>query len=152
MANGIVGSQSKPPPPPPRQAAQPSDEPADFTKPDDPAFFAERARVRGLLEYQPKDSIARGELERVYDAMTAEFLRRARLAWSRPVNGFQETVAMADTIVRARLLAVEILLADPESLGNDALEADLYIARAAPRAEHVITGTASHAYHVRVTA
>jgi hypothetical protein len=29
----------------------------------------------------------------------------------------------------ARLLAVEILLADPESLGNDALETDLYILR-----------------------
>ena len=28
---------------------------------------------------------------------------------------------------RARLLAVEVLLAEPESLGNDALEADLYI-------------------------
>jgi hypothetical protein len=30
---------------------------------------------------------------------------------------------------RARLLAVEVLLADPESLGNDALETDLYILR-----------------------
>lgn len=29
----------------------------------------------------------------------------------------------------ARLLAIEILLADPESLGNDALEGDLYILR-----------------------
>jgi hypothetical protein len=29
----------------------------------------------------------------------------------------------------ARLLAVEVLLADPESLGNDALEGDLYILR-----------------------
>jgi hypothetical protein len=36
---------------------------------------------------------------------------------------------MADAIAQARLLAVEILLADPESLGNDALEADLYILR-----------------------
>ena len=33
---------------------------------------------------------------------------------------------MGDT---ARLLAVEVLLADPETLGNDALEADLYILR-----------------------
>ena len=31
--------------------------------------------------------------------------------------------------VTARLLAVEVLLADPESLGNDALESDLYILR-----------------------
>lgn len=30
---------------------------------------------------------------------------------------------------RACLLAVEVLLADPESLGNDALETDLYILR-----------------------
>jgi hypothetical protein len=29
----------------------------------------------------------------------------------------------------ARLLAVEALLADPETLGNDALEGDLYILR-----------------------
>jgi hypothetical protein len=30
---------------------------------------------------------------------------------------------------RARLLAVEVLLAEPESLGNDALETDLYLLR-----------------------
>jgi hypothetical protein len=30
---------------------------------------------------------------------------------------------------RARLLAVEVLLADPETLKNDALEGDLYILR-----------------------
>jgi len=29
----------------------------------------------------------------------------------------------------ARLLAVEVLLADPETLNNDALEGDLYILR-----------------------
>jgi hypothetical protein len=34
-----------------------------------------------------------------------------------------------DDTTRARLLAVEVLLADPESLGNDALEGDLYILR-----------------------
>ena len=34
-----------------------------------------------------------------------------------------------DDLKRARLLAVEVLLADPEALGNDALEADLYILR-----------------------
>ena len=34
----------------------------------------------------------------------------------------------------ARLLAVEVLLADPGSLGNDALETDLYILRAQLRA------------------
>ena len=30
---------------------------------------------------------------------------------------------------RARLLAVEVLLADPEALHNDALEGDLYLLR-----------------------
>jgi hypothetical protein len=34
-----------------------------------------------------------------------------------------------DATVSARLLAVEILLAEPELLGNDALETDLYILR-----------------------
>jgi hypothetical protein len=37
----------------------------------------------------------------------------------------------------ARLLAVEVLLADPEALRNDALEGDLYILReATPRRGH----------------
>jgi hypothetical protein len=30
---------------------------------------------------------------------------------------------------RTRLLAVEVLLTEPETLGNDALETDLYILR-----------------------
>lgn len=34
-----------------------------------------------------------------------------------------------DDLKRARLLAVEVLLADPEALRNDALEGDLYILR-----------------------
>ena len=33
------------------------------------------------------------------------------------------------------LLAVEVLLSDPETLGNDALEGDLYILREQLRAE-----------------
>jgi hypothetical protein len=36
---------------------------------------------------------------------------------------------MLDATARARLLAVEVLLAEPELLGNDALETDLYILR-----------------------
>jgi hypothetical protein len=39
----------------------------------------------------------------------------------------QEEHMQYDT--RARLLAVEVLLADPEALGNDALETDLYVLR-----------------------
>jgi hypothetical protein len=34
-----------------------------------------------------------------------------------------------DATATARLLAVEVLLAEPELLGNDALETDLYILR-----------------------
>jgi hypothetical protein len=37
--------------------------------------------------------------------------------------------AMEEGTARARLLAVEVLLAEPELLGNDALEGDLYILR-----------------------
>ena len=34
-----------------------------------------------------------------------------------------------DDLKRARMLAVEVLLVNPDALGNDALEADLYILR-----------------------
>jgi hypothetical protein len=61
---------------------QTDDEPADFSRLDDPAFLAERARVRGLLEYEPETAVGRPELERLYAAMTEEFLRRARIAWA----------------------------------------------------------------------
>jgi hypothetical protein len=40
-----------------------------------------------------------------------------------------ECTTMGDINALARLLAVEVLLAEPELLGNDALEADLYILR-----------------------
>jgi len=36
---------------------------------------------------------------------------------------------MGNIAAQARLLAVEVLLSEPELLGNDALEADLYILR-----------------------
>ena len=55
--------------------------PDNFTDLDDPAFLAERARVRGLLEYQPENSVDRTELERVYAVTTVEFCRRASIAW-----------------------------------------------------------------------
>jgi hypothetical protein len=42
---------------------------------------------------------------------------------------------MEDTTAQARLLAVEVLLAEPELLGNDALEGDLYILRNTLRAK-----------------
>jgi hypothetical protein len=44
-----------------------------------------------------------------------------------PMNDTQGVVTLPAHA--ARLLAIEILLADPESLGNDALEGDLYLLR-----------------------
>ncbi len=54
----------------------------DFSYLDDPAFLDERARVRSLLEHVPENAVGRRELERVYEAMTVEFCRRARIAWT----------------------------------------------------------------------
>ncbi len=148
----------------------------NFTDLDDPAFLAERARVRGPLEYQPENSVGRAELERVYEAMTEEFCRRAAIAWRQarptsddapaaggkthgdgvpvPTDEVRDAVELTrrarlaldalarlavrqqgnqggrmDDQARTRLLAIEVLLSDPEALGNDALEGDLYILR-----------------------
>lgn len=57
-------------------------QPGDFTKLDDPAFLAERARTRRLLEHAPGNAVNRAELERLYEAMDAEFNRRARAEWT----------------------------------------------------------------------
>jgi hypothetical protein len=57
-------------------------QPSDLTKLDDPAFLAERARIRRLLEEAPDNAAGRGELQRLYEAMTDEFCRRARGAWT----------------------------------------------------------------------
>jgi hypothetical protein len=56
--------------------------PDDFTQLDDPSFLTERARLRGLLESQSVTETGRAELQQRYDAMTAEFCRRARIAWT----------------------------------------------------------------------
>jgi hypothetical protein len=59
------------------------EEPGDFFyQLDDPAFLAERARLRNRLERVPENAIGRRRLERLYDAMTEEFCRRARIAWT----------------------------------------------------------------------
>jgi hypothetical protein len=57
-------------------------EPADFSELDDPAFLDERARLRERLEHVPENATGRAGLERLYEAMAEEFLRRARVAWS----------------------------------------------------------------------
>jgi hypothetical protein len=61
---------------------QHNSEPDDFTKLDDPAFLAERARIRGLLEHRPENAAGRADLDRLYQAMTEEFCRRAGLKWT----------------------------------------------------------------------
>jgi hypothetical protein len=40
-----------------------------------------------------------------------------------------QTTKPMDASARARLLAVEVLLSEPDLLGNDALEVDLYLLR-----------------------
>lgn len=54
---------------------------ADFSKLDDPAFIAERRRVRCQLEATPRDEVSPALLRRAQD-FEDEFLRRARIAWS----------------------------------------------------------------------
>jgi hypothetical protein len=68
----------------PGQTMRTDGEPADFFyQLDDPAFLAERARLRSRLEHVPENAIGRRRLERLYEAMTEEFCRRARIAWTR---------------------------------------------------------------------
>ncbi len=38
--------------------------------------------MRRRLEHVPENAVGRRELERVYEAMTVEFCRRARIAWT----------------------------------------------------------------------
>jgi hypothetical protein len=49
----------------------------DFGKLDDPAFLAERKRVREELEREPSP-----ELTARYHKINEEFDRRARIAWA----------------------------------------------------------------------
>jgi hypothetical protein len=68
----------------PGQTMRTDGEPVDFFyQLDDPAFLAERARLRSRLEHVPENAVGRPRLERLYDAMTEEFCRRARIAWTR---------------------------------------------------------------------
>jgi hypothetical protein len=57
-------------------------QPDDLTELDDPSFLSERARLRELLEDQSVSETSRAELQQRYDAMTVEFCRRARIAWT----------------------------------------------------------------------
>jgi len=53
----------------------------DFTRLDDPAFIAERKRVREELEREPENQ-ANVELIARFQKLNEEFLRRARIAWT----------------------------------------------------------------------
>ena len=61
----------------PEDKAMTSDE--DFSQLDDPAFLAERKRVREELERTPAVS---EEMAARYQRLTDEFIRRARAAWA----------------------------------------------------------------------
>jgi hypothetical protein len=59
-----------------------STEQFDFNQFTDPDFLAERGRVRDELERAPEQSATRVLLAARYDAMNAEFDRRASQAWT----------------------------------------------------------------------
>jgi hypothetical protein len=103
-------------------------EPADFFyQLDDPAFLAERARLRSRLEHVPENSVGRPGLERLYEAMTEEFCRRARIAWTRSrldaehdVDGVREAVGHVIGLERAeppRAAAVQPDARQPRAAG-----------------------------------
>jgi hypothetical protein len=52
----------------------------DFSELPDPEFLAERKRVREQLEHTPENVVSISLTDR-YEALNAEFLRRARVAW-----------------------------------------------------------------------
>jgi hypothetical protein len=77
---------------------------------DDTTLMSQRLETRAALEKLSPKSHAAQSLIKQYDALNEEFGRR--VAW-----------------------AVDMLLADPEALGNDALETDLYLLRDKLRAQ-----------------
>ncbi len=103
---------------------------------DDPAFLAELARVRQRLDHLAEDAAERASLIRVYRALTEEFNRRARAAWTPSAQPATAPAARPrtpsatppDDCTRKRLLAIEVLLEEPEEI-SDGLEAELYALR-----------------------
>lgn len=77
---------------PPAVAQQAASVETDYRKLDDPAFIAERARIRECLARTPTEAADHAKLTTLYEAMTEEFDRRARAAW---------TKATADTATAA---------------------------------------------------
>jgi hypothetical protein len=54
-----------------------------YRKLDDPEFLAARARVRDLLETTPEESAGYDGLAQLFADLDAEFILRARCAWSK---------------------------------------------------------------------
>jgi hypothetical protein len=57
------------------------EEDSEIMRMDDPAFLAERRRVRAELERTPQ-GVTSPELRARYEALNEEFIRRARIAWN----------------------------------------------------------------------
>ena len=93
--------------------------------------------MRDELERLASGSPNHATLSALYDQSTEEIDERARKAWSRGKIGapaMNDSAAAQATISHlpakaARVAAVEVLLADPEALGDDVLESALYILR-----------------------
>jgi hypothetical protein len=62
------------------EARTPDPAGADYSELDDPAFLAERRRVRILLEDTPEREVT-SDLQERARRLDEEFIRRARLAW-----------------------------------------------------------------------
>jgi len=107
---------------------------SDFAALDDAALLTWRAEVRAELERLPPHSPGHAELTARYDLSTQVVDDRARRAWTanpRKEPTVNDSPAVVSTLPAkaARLLAVEILLAEPETLADDVLESCLYALR-----------------------
>ena len=105
-----------------------STEPSEFATLDDPQFLSARARLRQRLEDLPERHVDRARFQLTYDAMTREFDRRASRSWTQSASPPGEIGKAQPMDDNARLLAIEVLLADPEAI-NDILETELYLLR-----------------------
>jgi hypothetical protein len=61
----------------------------DLARLDDPAFLAERRRVREELEHTPGHEVS-PDLAARCQRLDEEFLRRASLAWMQAANGKED--------------------------------------------------------------
>jgi hypothetical protein len=87
----------------------------DFSKLDDPAFLAEWKRVRGGIGPRAVPGA---------DRKVPAAQQRVR-----PKGGDRMGISQLRITTLPRLLAVEVLLAEPEALDDDVLESCLYILR-----------------------